>query len=159
MRFCADGRKGPKVFLFFRPALGVRQETIQARSQRTAAPEHSPFALHPLPIILGNCLDYYQFALYIGHMITLPTLGEAIATRRKTLGLSQLALAGRAGVGRSTVDALENARLGELGLVKVARILAAVGLELKLQEAGSKRPTLDELLEEDRHDQDLDGRR
>ena len=91
-------------------------------------------------------------------MVTLPALGEAIATRRKALGLSQRVLAGRAGVGRSTLDALENARMGELGWVKVARILAALGLELKLQEIGSYRPTLEELLEENRHDQDLDGR-
>jgi len=92
-------------------------------------------------------------------MRTLPVLGEAIATRRKALGLSQAALAGKAGIGRSTLDALENGRLGELGYVKVARILAVLGLELKLQEVGSRRPTLDELLEEDRLDQDLDGRR
>ena len=92
-------------------------------------------------------------------MVTLPDLGNAIATRRKAMGLSQTVLAGKAGVGRSTLDALENARLGELGFVKVARILAALGLHLKLQETGSNRPTLDALLEENRLDQDLDGRR
>ena len=84
-------------------------------------------------------------------MISLPALGEVVAAKRKTMGLSQTALARKAGVGRSTIDALENARLGELGLMKVARILAALGLELKLQDAGSERPTLDELLEEGRH--------
>ena len=87
----------------------------------------------------------------------LPDLGNAIATRRKAMGLTQKVLAGKAGVGRSTLDALENARLGELGFVKVARILAALGLQLELQEAGSKRPTLDELLAENRLAQDLDG--
>jgi len=92
-------------------------------------------------------------------MLTLPTLGEGLAARRRTLGLSQLALARKAGVGRSTLEALENARIGELGFAKVTRILAALGLELKLQEAGSNRPTLEDLLEEDRHAQDLDGRR
>ena len=92
-------------------------------------------------------------------MIMFPDLGNAIATRRKAMGLAQKGLAGKAGVGRSTLDALENARLGELGFVKVARILAALGLQLKLQEAGSNRPTLDALLEENRLDQDLDGRR
>ncbi len=91
-------------------------------------------------------------------MILLPTLGESIAARRKALGLSQVMLARKAGVGRSTLDALENARLGELGFVKVGRILAALGLEMKIQEARSKRPTLEELLEEDRHDTNLDGR-
>ena len=92
-------------------------------------------------------------------MITLPDLGNAIAIRRKAMGLSQKVLAGKAGVGRSTLDALENGRLGELGFVKVARIMAALGLELQLQETGSNRPALEELLEENRLDQDLDGRR
>ena len=92
-------------------------------------------------------------------MVTLPDLGNALATRRKTIGLSQKVLAGKAGVGRSTLDALENARLGELGFVKVARILAALGLQLKLQEAGPDRPTLEVMLEENRLDQDLDGHR
>jgi len=90
--------------------------------------------------------------------MTLPPLGESIAIRRRALGMSQATLARNAGVGRSTLDALENARLGELGFVKVARILAALGMELKLQEAGSRRPTLEELLEEDRRDEGLDGR-
>ena len=92
-------------------------------------------------------------------MFTLPVLGNAIATRRKAMGLSQKVLAGKAGVGRSTLDALENARLGELGFVKVARILAALGLKLKLQDVGPDRPTLEGLLEENRLDQDLDGHR
>ena len=92
-------------------------------------------------------------------MILLPDNGSAIATRRKAMGLTQEALARKAGVGRSTLEALENARLGELGFVKVARILAALGLQLKMQEAGSNRPTLDALLEENRLDQDIGGRR
>jgi hypothetical protein len=53
----------------------------------------------------------------------------------------------------STLDALENARMGELVFVSVARILAVLGLQLKLQETVSNRPTPDELVEEDRLDQ------
>jgi hypothetical protein len=34
-----------------------------------------------------------------------------------------------------------------------------LGMELKLQETGSRRPTLDELMQEDRDDQGLDRRR
>lgn len=89
----------------------------------------------------------------------LPDLGESIATRRKALGFTQAVLASRAGIGRSTLDALENGRMGELGYAKVVRVLGVLGLELKLQDAGASRPTLDELLEEDRRDQSLDGRR
>jgi transcriptional regulator with XRE-family HTH domain len=92
-------------------------------------------------------------------MLPLVTIGEQIALRRKGLGLTQSALAKKATVGLSTLDALENGRLGELGYNKIANILSALGLELKLQEASSRRPTLDELMEEDQRDQGLDRRR
>jgi len=86
------------------------------------------------------------------------SVGSQIAERRKSLKLSQAELARRAGVSRATLDALENGRAGELGYSKVSRILAALGLELKLQAASSQRPTLDELLAEDRDDQSMDRR-
>ncbi len=91
-------------------------------------------------------------------MLTLSSLGESIAARRKTLGLSQAALAKKAAVGHSTLEALENGRTGELGFTKIARILSVLGMELKLQEASSRRPTLEELMEEERDDQGLDRR-
>lgn len=90
---------------------------------------------------------------------TLSSIGSQIATRRKALGLSQSELARKAGVSRATLEALENGRSGELGFSKVANILAALGLELKIQEANRQRPTLEELLKEDRDDQGLGGRR
>jgi transcriptional regulator with XRE-family HTH domain len=89
----------------------------------------------------------------------LSSIGELIAARRRTLGLSQAALAKQAKVGLSTLDALENGRLGELGLSKIIRLLSALGLELKIQEAAGRRPTLEDLMEEDRDDQSLDRRR
>jgi transcriptional regulator with XRE-family HTH domain len=92
-------------------------------------------------------------------MLELYAVGSEVAFRRKALGLSQSMLAQRAGVSRATLDALENGRSGELGFSKVAKILSALGLELKLQEANLQRPTLDELLEEDRDDKGLDRRR
>jgi transcriptional regulator with XRE-family HTH domain len=91
-------------------------------------------------------------------MFTLSLLGAQIAAKRKTLGLTQLMLAKKAKVGLSTLDALENGRLGELGYSKINNILTALGLELKLQEASARRPTLDELMEEGRDDQGLDRR-
>jgi transcriptional regulator with XRE-family HTH domain len=90
-------------------------------------------------------------------MLLLSALGELIAKRRKTIGLTQRALAQKARVGLSTLDALENARLGELGFTRITNILSALGLELKTQEANTSRPTLDELLEEVR-DEGLDRR-
>ncbi|MBZ5579655.1 MAG: helix-turn-helix domain-containing protein [Acidobacteriia bacterium] len=91
-------------------------------------------------------------------MLDLVSLGSRIAERRKALKLSQAELTRKAGLSRATLDALENGRAGELGLLKVTRLLNALGLELALQTASSQRPTLDELMQEDRDDQSL-GRR
>jgi transcriptional regulator with XRE-family HTH domain len=92
-------------------------------------------------------------------MLDLISIGGQIAERRKTLKLSQAALARKAGVSRATLDALENGRAGELGFSKVTKLLAALGLELALQTASAQRPTLDELMQEDRDDKSLDRRR
>jgi transcriptional regulator with XRE-family HTH domain len=92
-------------------------------------------------------------------MLTLRSIGEQIAVRRKTLGLSQAALAKQAKVGHSTLDALENARLGELGLSKIIKLLSVLGMELKIRETSGRRPTLEELMEEDQNDQGLDRQR
>jgi len=92
-------------------------------------------------------------------MLTLSSMGEQIAARRKALRMSQAALAKKATVGHSTLDALENSRIGELGFSKISKILSALGMELKLQEISAQRPTLEELMEEDRDDQGLDRRR
>jgi transcriptional regulator with XRE-family HTH domain len=92
-------------------------------------------------------------------MLPLATLGGQIAIKRKALGLTQTALAKKARVGLSTLDALENGRLGELGYSKITNVLTALGMELMLQEASARRPTLEELMEEGRDDQGLDRRR
>jgi transcriptional regulator with XRE-family HTH domain len=92
-------------------------------------------------------------------MLDLTFIGQQIAESRKKLKLSQAALARKAGISRATLEALENGRAGELGFSKLTKLLAAIGLELTLQAASSHRPTLDELLKEDRDDQSLDRRR
>ena len=91
-------------------------------------------------------------------MLDLIAIGEQTVERRKALKLSQAELARRAGISRATLDALENGRAGELGFSKVTRLLAALGLELTVRMASSQRPTLDELLAEDRDDQSVDRR-
>lgn len=73
--------------------------------------------------------------------------------------MSQSELAMAAKVSRATLDALENGRVGEVGYTKLTKLLTVLGLELKLQETGSRRPTLDELISEERDDQGLDRRR
>jgi transcriptional regulator with XRE-family HTH domain len=92
-------------------------------------------------------------------IMDLISIGEQIAESRKELHLSQTELASKAGISRSTLDALENGRAGELGFSKLTKLLAALGLELKLHAARSQRPTLDELLQEGHDDQGLDRRR
>lgn len=92
-------------------------------------------------------------------MLDLISIGEQVAAHRKKLRLTQAELSEKAGISRATLDALENGRAGELGFSKVAKLLAALGLELRLQTTSSHRPTLDELMQEDRDDQGLDGRR
>jgi transcriptional regulator with XRE-family HTH domain len=89
-------------------------------------------------------------------VLGLVSIGRQVAKRRKELKLSQAALSRKAGISRATLDALENRRAGELGFSKVTKLLAALGLELTLQTASSQRPTLDELMQEDRDDQGLD---
>jgi transcriptional regulator with XRE-family HTH domain len=92
-------------------------------------------------------------------MLNLTSLGSEIAQRRKEQRLRQADLAAKAGVSRATIDALENGRLGELGIKKVAKILSALGLDLTLSEANKRRPTLDDLVQEDARDQGLGRRR
>jgi transcriptional regulator with XRE-family HTH domain len=92
-------------------------------------------------------------------MVDLISIGAQIAMHRKKFKLSQGALSRKAGISRATLDALENGRAGELGFSKLTKLLAALGLELTLQTASSHRPTLDELLQEERDDQGLDRRR
>ena len=88
-------------------------------------------------------------------MLDLISIGEETVRHRKALKLSQTELSRRARVSRATIDALENARIGELGFSKVTRLLTALGMELRLETARSQRPTLDELMQENRNDQDL----
>lgn len=81
-------------------------------------------------------------------MLDLATLGRLIAEHRNARRLTQAELARRARIGRSTLDALENGRATELGFGKISRILAAIGLTLKVTEANRGRPTLEDLISE-----------
>jgi transcriptional regulator with XRE-family HTH domain len=82
-------------------------------------------------------------------MYSLAEIGQKIASARKSRQFTQTELANRAGVSRPTIDLLENRRATEIGYTKLTRILAAVGLELRLQAIAPERPTLDDLLNED----------
>ena len=66
--------------------------------------------------------------------------------------LRQADLAERARVSLTMVQMLEQGRAGEIGFSKLSRILAVLGLELRLAPAASARPTLDDLRNEDPDD-------
>jgi transcriptional regulator with XRE-family HTH domain len=83
----------------------------------------------------------------------LRSIGQLIAQRRRAKGLTLHGLAAQAGVGRSTLAALETGKLVELGLNKVARICAAVDLVLDV-----RPPELDAPLMAHRHLTESAGR-
>lgn len=83
----------------------------------------------------------------------LASLGRMIAAQRRASGLTLAALAAAAGVGRSTLAALESGKLRELGFTKVARICAAAGIVLE-----ARPPLLDKPLMTHRHITEAAGR-
>lgn len=83
----------------------------------------------------------------------LPSLGRMVAAQRHVLGFTLAALAAAAGVGRSTLAALESGKLRELGFTKVARICAAAGIVLE-----ARPPLLSAPLMAHRHITEAAGR-
>lgn len=79
-------------------------------------------------------------------------IGETIRKMRKQQGMRQAELAEKAGIGRSTLVALEKGSMPELGFGKICALLAALGQTLTVAPVKSRRPTLDDL----RNDQDLE---
>lgn len=84
--------------------------------------------------------------------VNLTLLGRMIAARRRAQHLTLTNLAAAAGVGRSTLAALESGKLPELGFTKVARICAATGIILE-----AHPPLLEQPLMTHRHLTDTAG--
>lgn len=80
-------------------------------------------------------------------MQTLLETGEAIATRRRALGLKQGELAARAGISQETLSRFERGKLAEFGSRKLLAVLAVLGMELQFVETGVSG-SLDELRRE-----------
>ncbi len=80
-------------------------------------------------------------------MQTLQELGEAVATRRKALGLRQQAVAEQAGITPESLSRFERGRSAELGARKLLAILAVLGMEINLVPVGQSG-MLDELRRE-----------
>jgi HTH-type transcriptional regulator / antitoxin HipB len=80
-------------------------------------------------------------------MQTLQELGEAVAARRKLLGLKQGDVATQAGVTPESLSRFERGRGAEFGSRKLLAVLAVLGAELDVV-AQSQAGNLDELRRE-----------
>lgn len=80
-------------------------------------------------------------------MRTLQELGQAVAQRRQTLGLKQFIVAQQAGITAESLSRFERGRSAEFGSRKLLALLAVLGMELQLIEAG-QAGSLDELRRE-----------
>ncbi len=80
-------------------------------------------------------------------MQTLQELGEAVAARRRSLGLKQGEVAARAGISQDALSRFERGKLAEFGSRKLLAVLAVLGMELNITEVGASG-SLDELRRE-----------
>jgi transcriptional regulator with XRE-family HTH domain len=68
-------------------------------------------------------------------------LGARVRLARKARGLTQSALAKRAGIARETLSQLESGTSKELGFAKVSRLLSAIDLDLEIRDTSAARAT------------------
>ena len=76
-------------------------------------------------------------------------LGERLKAIRKAKGWSQRELAEKSGVSRARIEALENARIGEIGFKHLMRIMHALSVDLRFTQLNRDRPTLEDLAAEE----------
>jgi transcriptional regulator with XRE-family HTH domain len=80
-------------------------------------------------------------------MKTTAEIGQVLALRRKKLGIKQKDLAASTGIHGTSISRLENGRLPEFGVRKLASLLTVLGLELDVRPSGAAG-NLDELRKE-----------
>lgn len=80
-------------------------------------------------------------------MQTLLEIGEAVAARRRSLGLKQGEVATRAGISQEMLSRFERGKSAEFGSRKLLAVLAVLGMELQVIETGASG-SLDELRRE-----------
>ena len=83
-------------------------------------------------------------------MQTLQDLGDAVATRRKLLGLKQADVAVQAGITPESLSRFERGRTAEFGARKLLAVLAVLGAELDVITQG-QAGNLDALRHERAH--------
>ena len=82
-------------------------------------------------------------------MSTLYDVANLLKTARTEAGLSQDAIARRAGVARTTVARMETLAKGDMSVSVLVRLLEAAGYDLKAVKAGHVR-TVEDILAEQR---------
>ena len=70
-------------------------------------------------------------------MQTLRELGEAVASRRRSLRLKQGEVAARAGLSQESLSRFERGKSAEFGSRKLLAVLAVLGMELQFAELGA----------------------
>ena len=82
-------------------------------------------------------------------MTTLADVAELLKAARTQAGLTQTALAERAGVSRTTLARMETLAKGDMSVSILVRLLQAAGHDLKAVKTGHSR-TLEDILAEQR---------
>ncbi len=85
-------------------------------------------------------------------MTTLADVAELLRSVRREAGLSQEALARRAGVSRTTVARMETLAKGDMSVSVLLRLLEAAGYDVKAVRQGHVRTVEDILAEQRRGD-------
>ena len=80
-------------------------------------------------------------------MQTIQELGESVAARRRELALKQLVVAQQAGITPESLSRFERGRSPEFGTRKLLAVLAVLGMELDVIQAGQSG-NLDQLRKE-----------
>jgi transcriptional regulator with XRE-family HTH domain len=80
-------------------------------------------------------------------MQTLMEVGEAVADRRRSIGLKQGEVAARAGISQEALSRFERGKSAEFGSRKLLAVLSVLGMELQFAEIGASG-SLDELRRE-----------
>ena len=86
-------------------------------------------------------------------MTTLADVADLLRSARREAGLSQGALAQRAGVSRTTVARMETLAKGDMSVSALLRLLEATGYDLKPVKQGFTRTIEDILAEQRRGDE------
>ena len=81
--------------------------------------------------------------VHMDKIVLIQELGKVIRERRTASGLTQAALARRAGLSRNTLNLLENGRFPDLGLKKAAGLLSQLNMEIEIQPKAAKPPEPD----------------